>query len=342
VTNTLIPTLSVTQAIFSPSLLYYASSAHLLTKQARQGIDSTKIGLVSSVSKAFYNLLVTLEEINVLKEDTVRLNRNLADAYHQYVGGIVDETDYLEAGISLNNSRAQLKQTVENVTPLYAVLKQLMGFAPQKQFNISFDTARMAKDINIDTTEQLDYEKRIEFQELQTARAIQHKITNYNWVTFAPSLNAYYYYNYELENDNASDLFHTAYPNSYVGVGLSLPIFTGLSRVESIHKSKLQEQILGWAEVGLKSEIYTEYTTALANYKGNLYNLQVMQENVSMARRVYFVVELQYKQGIVAYLNVITAESNLISSEIGYLNALSQVLSNKIDLEKAMGNIPYY
>jgi len=60
-----------------------------------------------------------------------------------------------------------------------------------------------------------------------------------------------------------------------------------------------------------------------------------------MAKRTYFVVTLQYKQGIVAYLNVITAESNLISSEISYLNALFQVLSNKIDLEKAMGNISY-
>jgi len=38
---------------------------------------------------------------------------------------------------------------------------------------------------------------------------------------------------------------------------------------------------------------------------------------------------------------VITAETNLINSEINYLNALFQVLSNKIDLQKAMGNITY-
>jgi len=79
----------------------------------------------------------------------------------------------------------------------------------------------------------------------------------------------------------------------------------------------------------------------LANYKGNFYNLQLLQKNVALAQRTYFVVDLQYKSGIVAYLNVITAESNLISSEISYLNALFQVLSNKIDLEKAMGSITY-
>ena len=56
---------------------------------------------------------------------------------------------------------------------------------------------------------------------------------------------------------------------------------------------------------------------------------------------MYRIVSLQYKQGIVAYLNMIVAESNLITSEIGEINALFQLLQSKIDLERAMGDIPY-
>jgi outer membrane protein TolC len=152
-------------------------------------------------------------------------------------------------------------------------------------------------------------------------------------------VNALYNYYYELENNNSSDIFSHGYPYSYAGIGLNFPIFTGFSRVESIRRSKLMERELDWGEEGLKSAIYTEYTTALGNYKGNLYNLYLMQDNTAMAKDVYNVVVLQYRQGIVPYLNVITAESNLITSEIGYLNSLFTVLSNKIDLEKSMGNI---
>ena len=111
------------------------------------------------MSKAFYNLLLTLEQINVLREDTARLSKNLNDAYHQYVGGIVDMTDYQEAAITLNNSKAQLKQAVENVLPQYATLKQFMGWPPQAQFNVNFDTAQMKRDICFDTTQDLAYEK---------------------------------------------------------------------------------------------------------------------------------------------------------------------------------------
>ena len=340
-TNTFIPGISVSQALFNPSLLYAAKSAPVFLKQAQLVTDSTKIFLVSTVSKSFYNVLLTLEQINVLKEDTTRLGKNLRDAYHQYKGGIVDETDYEQAAITLNNSRAQLRQANENVVPQYAALKQLMGFSPEKEFNVSFDTVQMIKGIYIDTTQQLQYEKRIEFQQIKTNKDLQGQLVNYYRTSFLPTVSAFYNYNLAYENNRFSNLLSNSYPSSLIGLSFNIPIFTGFSRLHNLQKAKLQQQLIGWDEADLKLQINKEYTTALASYKGNFYNLQLLQKNVAMARRVYFVVTLQYKQGIVPYLNVITAESNLITSEISYLNALFQVLSSKVDLQKAMGSISY-
>jgi outer membrane protein TolC len=339
VINTAIPVLSVTQTIFNPSLLYAAKSAPLYVQQAEQITDSTKINVVSTVSKSFYSLLLTIEQIGVLIEDTARLGKNLRDTYHQYVSGIVDETDYDEAAISLNNSKAQLKQATENVVPQYATLKQLMGFPPGQQFNVSFDTVQMIRDISFDTTQSLQYEKRIEYQQLQTSKRLQGQLINYYRKAWLPSLGAFFDYDYEFQNNDFGSLFSNAYPYSYIGLSLSVPIFTGFARTKGLQRAKLQGQLLDWDEISLRSQIYTEYTTALANYKSNLYNLYAMQDNVGLARKVYDIVALQYLQGVVAYLNVITAESNLITSEIGYLNALFQLLSSKIDLEKSMGFI---
>jgi outer membrane protein TolC len=155
VENTFIPALSVTQAIFSPGLLYASKSVKLYVKQSEQITDSAKIDVVTNVSKAFYNLLLTIAQIDVLKEDTARLTKNYNDAYQQYVGGIVDMTDYQEAAITLNNSKAQLKQAVENVVPQYATLKQYMGYPPRSRFNVIFDTLQMKNDISFDTAQEL-------------------------------------------------------------------------------------------------------------------------------------------------------------------------------------------
>ena len=338
VNNTFIPQLSATQTIFSPDVLNAARNAHLLVEQAKQSNDSTKIDIISNVSKAFYSLLLNLEQINVLKEDTARLAKNLRDAYHQYVGGIVDKTDYKEASISLNNSRAQLKQVYENVHPMYASLKQLMGFPTEKEFFVSFDTLQMVQKIAFDTTQELEYKKRIEYQLIQTAKKLQVQNVKYSRSQYLPTLSAFYNYIPEFENNTFSNLFNHTYPYSYLGASVSIPLFTGLRRSETIQRARLQLQQINWTEVDLKSRIYAEYSNALASYKSNLFDLNVLRDNKAMAKDVYGVVSLQYKQGVVAYLNVITAESNLISSEISYLNALFQVLLSKVDLERAMGN----
>jgi outer membrane protein TolC len=339
VNNTFIPEFSASQTIFDPQLLYSANKASLNNIQAEQITDSTKIFIISAVSKSFYSLLQTLNNINVLEEDTARLGQTVRDTHEQYIGGIVDETDYEQAFITLNNSKVQLKRQIENVAPAYADLKRLMGYSPERQFNVVFDTTGTEQNVICDTTRQLNYEKRIEYQQLQTLKQLQHQQSVYYKLSFLPTVSAFFNYYYEYENNTASNLFKNSYPYSYVGLSFNLPIFTGFSRIENLHKSNLQEDILGLAEVNLKSVLNEEYSSALANYKSNLYNWRLMKDNKSRAQNVYNIVSLQYKQGIVAYLNLIVAESNLITAEIGYVDSLFQLLSSKIDLEKAIGEI---
>ena len=152
-------------------------------------------------------------------------------------------------------------------------------------------------------------------------------------------MGAFFDYEYEYENNSFSNLFSQAYPFNYMGLSLSIPIFTGFARTNNIKKARLQYDLLDWSEVELKSQIWTDFTTAMSNYKSNLFNLEVSEENSGLAKETYDIVQRQYLQGIVPYLNVITAESNLITAELTYETSLFQVLSSKIDLEKAMGII---
>ena len=338
--NYSIPSVTASQTLFSTDVLLAAKSAKLNTLGAKQAVVSAKINLVSGVSKAFYDLLLSIEQISVYKEDTARLRKNQVDAYNRYKSGIVDKVDYKQATISLNNALSQLRNATEAVQAKYAVLKQLMGFTYGIRFTVHFDTTQMMQEIYIDTNARLEFEKRIEYQALQTAKRMQRETTLYYQLGFLPSLSAYYSYSHEFENNRFSDLYSRAYPYSLFGLQLNIPIFTGFRRVGNMHKAKLQEQRTDWDEVNLRLAIYTQYSQAMAGYKSNLYYLRQQGENVEMAREVYNIVKLQYREGVKAYLDVIIAESDLQTSEINYLNALFQVIESKIDLEKAMGDIP--
>jgi len=337
INNEFFPQLYASQTIYSPDVVYAAKNAHLFVQQAEQSLDSTKINVIVNISTAFYNLLLTLQQIGVLQEDTTRLGKTLHDTYYQYKGGIVDQTDYKEAFISLNNSKAQLRQSVENVKPQYSILKQSMGYPVKDHFNVVIDTTEMLKQLVIDTTQVFKRENRIEYRLLQTTKALQKNAVSYYKSQFFPTLSVNSAYILQFESNTSSNFWSNSYPYSYIGLTFNLPLFTGFKRNESIVKANLELKQLDLEEVNLESNFYTQYQTALAGYKSNLNEMKLLKENEDMAKDVYGVVTLQYRQGIVPYLNVITAETNLISSEINYLNTLFQVLISKVNLEKSMG-----
>ena len=338
--NYSIPQFTATQNIISTDAQFASKVAKLNKEETIQNTTETKINLIATVSKAFYDLLLSIEQIGVYKEDTARLIKNQSDAKDRYISGIVDKVDYKQATISLNNSLSRLKAATEVIKAKKAFLKQLMGFPADKNFEVLFDTALMLQEIYADTVSPLQYDKRIEYRQLLIVKHLQHETELYYKNGFMPSLSAFYNYNYEFENNKFSNLYANAYPYSLFGLQLNFPIFTGFRRIDNIHKAHLQEDRIDWDFTNLKLVISAQYEQAMANYKSNLYYLHSQGENEDMAREVYNIVKLQYREGIKTYLDVIVAESDLQTSEINYLNALFQLLASKIDLQHAMGDIP--
>lgn len=330
---------SASQTIYSSNLLFAAKNSRELRNQASENTENSKINTYVDVTKAFFDVLLTEEQLSVLNEDIVRLQHNYKDAYNLYQNGLTDKIDYQRTEISLSNAKAQRKSTQEALKAKYAVLKQLMGVVPEKQLTVSYDTSRYENEILFDTTKILDYSNRIEYRQFQTALRLQNSgISYYRW-SFLPNLSTFYEYNLKYHNDQFSDLYNKVYPTSLVGLKLTLPLFQGMNRLENLSKAKLEYQRLQLGVDYLKSEINSEYALALSRYKGNLNELRIAKENISIAKDIYNTVRLQYEKGIKAYLEVIVSETDLRTAELNYLNILFQVLTSKVDLEKASGDI---
>jgi outer membrane protein TolC len=87
--------------------------------------------------------------------------------------------------------------------------------------------------------------------------------------------------------------------------------------------------------------VNAQYADALAGYKSNLTSYLTQKENVSLAKEVYDIINLQYQSGVKTFIEVIVAETELRATQILYLNNLYQLLSSKIDVQQALGQIVY-
>ena len=333
--------LAVTQNIFNRDALLAATSAGDVREQATQSTESNKINVIVNVSKAYYAVLLARNQIDLVNQDIARLGQGQKDAYNQYKGGIVDKTDYMQATIALNNAKADSIHVQEQLKSNIANLKQQMGFPPKGELQLNYNMTKMEDEVSIDTTLPLVYQNRIEYKLLQTQRRLQEANLHYYVWNFLPSLSAYGQYNLNFQNDQFSELYNRSFPNSYVGLQLSLPILEGGKRFQEVEQAKLELEQINYDQSALKSSINTEYIQALGNYKSNLNNYRVQKDNLKLAKDVYKIIELQYKSGVKTYLDVITAETNLKTTQVNYLNALYQVLISKVDLQKALGTIQY-
>ena len=329
--------LQANQVIYNNDVLQAAKAAKYSRLYYKQNTASSQINVVSDVSKAFFDVLLSEKQLDILKEDIVRLQRSLKDAYTRYQAGVVDKTDYKQATISLNNSLASRKQTEEAIKSKIAYLKQIMGLGTEQNFTLSYDSSKYESEASIDTNQQLDINKRIEYQQLQTQKNLQNVNVNYYKYGFLPSLSATGAYNLVYLSHGFSNLYSNSFPNGYVGLTLDLPIFQGGKRLKNLSKARLEVDRADLDIVNAKNTINTEYVQALAGYKSNYANYDVLKQNVGLAKDVYNVVSLQYREGIKTYLDVIVAQSDLRTAELNYYNALFQLLSSKIDLEKALG-----
>lgn len=337
--NTSAMQVTLNQNLFNRDVLLASKTKDDVRTQFKQVTIGTKIEIAAATAKAFYDVLTTMQQIKAADEDIIRLERSLNDAYSRYTVGITDKTDYKRATIALNNTKA-LRQT--NDAALHAkmeYLKSLMGYPVSGDLTITYDSLKMESELFVDTATKAEYNKRMEYQLLATKRKLQEANLRYNKWSYLPNVSLNGAYNLNFQDNNFTKLYGQAFPNSYAGLNISVPIFQGGKRKYNIQQQEWELKRMDWDMIKLQQDINTEYTQAMAVYKGNLAAFLALKENVELAKEVYDIIELQYKSGIKTYLEVINAETDLRTAKINYYDALNRLLSSKIDVQKSLGEL---
>lgn len=337
--NTSVLGLQADQAILSPELFQASRASKYIRQQNNLNLESTKINTIVDVSKAYYDILTSEETVNIINENIVRLERQHTEASARYETGLVDKTDFKRAQISLNSAKAQLKSAIEARRFKYDYLKSLLNIPTSEDVSLSFVDQSLESNILLDTAELLNIANRVEFKQLETLKNVQKLNTQYQKWNFMPRLGAYANYNLNYFGSNFSQLYRQDIPSSSVGLSLSFPIFTGTKRIQEIRRSELEEQRIEWDLKNLENMISAEYSAAMASYRSNMNEWKNAKENMELSEEVYNTIKLQYDAGVKAYLELMTAESDLKTTQLNYLNALYAVLASKLDIQKALGTV---
>lgn len=330
---------AVNQLLYSPEIIRDRNLQSANLQAAELIIETAELDLKADVSTAFYQALRVEEQIVLARSDIERLERNLRDARLFFDEGIVDKVDYKRATIALNQARANLASSLLNLESRKAELKAVMGYPVEGGLLLMYDYDELAAIIQQDTTVALNPQLRPELAAVTVRQEQQDLQTDYLRRAWMPTVGLQGSYTYNWLAQNFGELYNRAFPAGLVNLNLTIPLFNGGARFRSVERATILSEGLDYEEEAIRLRINREYAVADNNYRAGRVNYVVAAENVELAKEIYDVVRLQYREGIEPFLEVVIAENDLRTSQNRALNALMEAVIARVALLRAAGRI---
>ncbi|MES2448221.1 MAG: TolC family protein [Bacteroidota bacterium] len=333
--------LEASQLLFDGSYLVGLKASRTFKELSVKNTGRTKIETTVAVTKAYYSVLVSNEQLALIDANLERLKKSLSDTEQLFKNGFVEKIDVDRLSVLNNN----LLTERENVIRLLALNVNLLKFQMGMTVGSTLTLKDKISDVKVDQAQVLAdgqvYNKRIEYSLLQTQKKLNELDVKRYKSLFLPSLAAFGSTSANFQNDNFRNLYDNRFPTTVVGLRLSVPIISGGQKLYDLRNAKLESLKTDNNLVNLENVINLEVSQAQTTYLNGQKSLENQQRNMDLAKEVLRVTKIKYDQGVGSSLEVTTAETSLKEAQNNYINALYDMLINKVNLDQALGNINY-
>lgn len=318
------------------SIAISGQDVELAVEQAR----SSRIDLVNQVSKAYYAILLANDSYKVYKESYDNAMENYLDIKQKYEQGTVAEYDLIRADVTVKNAEPNMLQAENALKLVKWQLKALMGIdldlpiecegaLVDYKSDLFGDFLTTSSDTSLDentTLKQID----IQFEQLGNSLKMQK-------FDFLPTLSLTGLYNWSSMNNNFKFGEYKWNPYSTIGVSLSIPIFSGGSKVQKIRQTKVSMLQMELQREDTERNLQLSVRQSLDNMTTCVKRFHASQRGVEQAERGYLISQKRYDTGAGTLLEMNDAELAMTQAKLNFNQAIYDYMTAKSDLEKTLG-----
>ncbi|MGN8068686.1 TolC family protein [Mucilaginibacter sp. 22184] len=328
------------QILFDGSYLVGLKASKTYKELSLKTLTRNKIQISVSVTKAYYQVLVSNEQLRLTDANLKQLKQQYDETVAQNKQGTVEKIDVDRIAVQYNNLVTTRENTIRSLALNYQVLKFQMGMPIESALSLK----DKLEDIKLDDTADLAadtsfYHNRIEYSLSETNIALKKLDLKRQQSQYLPTLKANASYTSSYQNNNFGNLYKMNFPSSYIGLTLNVPIFNGWQRLNQVRQSKIavlkSQNDLENAKNGLKLQA----NQANVAYVNGLQSLNNQKRNRELAEEVLRVSKIKYQQGVGSSIEVTQAQTSLDDANDKYIQGLYDALISKVDLDKAYGRI---
>ncbi len=329
------------QLLFDGSYLVGLQASKTYKELSNKNLTRTRIETSVAVTKAYYSVLVSNEQLNLVDANLERLKKSLNDTEAMFKNGFVEKIDVDRLTVLKNNLETERENVIRLLALNVNLLKFQMGMTVNSKLILTDSIASLQADQAIVATDTTAYRNRIEYSLLETQKKLNEFDLKRYKSQFLPSLSAFGSTSQSFQSNNFSQLFNTNFPSTIIGLRLSVPIISGGIKINQVRNAKLAILKTQNDLVNLQNGINLEVDQAQTTYLNSLKSLDNQKRNMELAQEVLRVSKIKYEQGVGSSIEVTTAETSLKEAQNNYINALYDLMINRVNVEKATGKINY-
>ncbi|MBL4676756.1 MAG: TolC family protein [Mucilaginibacter sp.] len=333
---------SLSQILFDGSYLVGLKASKTYEELSQRNLIRTRIETNVNVTKAYYQVLVSNEQIRLLDANINQLKQQVDQTTAQNKQGFVEKIDVDRITVQYNNLLTTRENTLRLLGLNYQLLKFQMGMPINEELRLSDKLTDVMLDANADAAVANDstfYLRRVEYNLGETAVKLNQLDLKRKKAAYLPTLSAVANTSAVYQNNSFGQLFNASYPATYVGLNLTIPIFNGFQRRYQVKQSEIAVEKSINDLHNLKNGLSLQASQARINFINGLQTLNNQKESQKLAQEVLRVSKIKYQQGVGSSIEVTQAQTGLEDADNKYIQGLYDALVSKVDLDKAYGRI---
>ena len=330
-------TATLNQLLFDGSYLVGLQSAKVFLEISKNAKEKTDLEVRKAAINAYGNVLLSQESVVIYKSNITILKNNLRETKAIFENGLTEEENVEQLQITLK----QIESGHKNALRLNSIARQMLNIT----LGIDLSTKiTLTETLEVLTLKNIDLEllnttdeikSTIDYKIAANDKRSKELLLKLEKTKALPSLSAFINGGYAGNNNEFNFLTKEQnwFGSSLVGVSLNVPIFSSGQRSAKTQRARINleksENSLSETEKQLKFQV----ASAKSNYQFAIEQFNTSKESLSLAERIENKNQTKLFEGITTSFDLRQAQQQLYSTQQEYLQAMLEVINNKVTLE---------
>jgi len=310
--------------------------SEIATKMAEINFKKTEQDIVNQVKTLYFSILI-MDETVILLDKSLGNIRKLHQFTENSVNvGVADQTDADQLLVQIATMQTTINSTKRSLEMLYNSLRLQMGADASAEIAL---TQTIEDLLNIEGALQLleaDFvlDNNFNYQLVKQSANLSKKQIALNTWSYGPTLSAFY--QYTKKTYFGEDEGFNMTPPNLIGASISIPIFSSGMNYSKVRQAKIAHETQLNTLADTEETLEIQHSQLRYNLTSAFESYETQKKNIEVNQRILENISKKYEQGMASSLDVTTTGTNLITAQNSYVQALMEVVTAQIALEKLL------